>query len=107
MLNTELTLLSLHPSLTAPSGQDERVYDQTGLPAAYPHPARPCNPQAAVLDPQDRSIPSAALTAQMPKGTNPVLTQRTKKSPCQSAEKCVDGCGFRISHPTGFGIDIT
>ncbi|KAI4816758.1 hypothetical protein KUCAC02_009069 [Chaenocephalus aceratus] len=26
----------------------------------------PCHPQAAVLDPQDRSIPSAALAAQMP-----------------------------------------
>lgn len=50
VLNTDLTPLSL-PPLTAPSGQDERVYDQTGLPTAHPHPARPCNPQAAVLDP--------------------------------------------------------
>jgi len=59
---------ALPPSLTAPSGQDEWVYDQTGLPAADPHSARPCHPQAAVLDPQDRSIPSAALAAQMPEG---------------------------------------
>lgn len=55
-------------SLAAPFGQDERVYDQTGLPAARAHPARPRYPQAAVLDPQDRSIPSAAVAAQMPKG---------------------------------------
>lgn len=74
MLNTELTPLLRPPSLTAPSGQDERVYDQTGLSATHPHPARPCNPQAAVLDPQDCSIPSAALAAQMPKGNDTVIT---------------------------------
>ncbi len=74
-LDKKLTLLTLPPSPTAPSGQDERVYDQTGLSAAHPHPARPCNPQAAVLDPQDRSIPSAALTAQMPQGIDTVRTQ--------------------------------
>lgn len=75
LLNTDLTLLYPLPFHTAPSGQDERVYDQTGLPTAHPHPAWPCNPQAAVLDPQDCSIPSAALTAQMPKGNGPVMTQ--------------------------------
>lgn len=61
-------------SLTAPSGQDERVHDQTVLSAAHPHPARPRNPQTAVVDPQDGSLPSAALSSQMPKGNDPVLT---------------------------------
>lgn len=74
MLDTELNPLTL-PFSAAPSGQDERVYDQTGLSAAHPHPARPCNPQAAVLDPQDRSVPSAALAAQMPKGNDPVMSE--------------------------------
>lgn len=53
---------------SAPAGQDERVYDQTGLPAAHPHSAWPRGPQAAVLDPQDRPLPAAALAAQMPQG---------------------------------------
>lgn len=49
--------------LAAPSGQDERVHDQTGLSAAHPHPPRPRNPQAAVLDPQDCALPSSAVAA--------------------------------------------
>lgn len=87
---------AVSPSLTAPSGQDERVYDQTGLSAAHPHPARPCNPQAAVLDPQDRSLPSAALAAQMPKGNDPVMTPRTKKLPCPGTER--SGWGLESCH---------
>lgn len=82
-----LAFLNFCPSsLTAPSGQDERVYDQTVLSAAHPHPARPRNPQTAIVDPQDRSLPSAALTSQMPKGKDPVVTPRIKSISCQSAE---------------------
>lgn len=79
---------SLHvsPPLTAPSGQDERVYDQTILSAAHPHPAWPCSPQTAIVDPQDCSLPSATLAAQMPKGNNPVVTLCTKRISCQGAE---------------------
>lgn len=73
-------------SLTALSGQDERVYDQTALPAAHPHPARPRHPQTAVVDPQDRSLPSAALAPQMPKGNDPVGTLCLKSISCQSSE---------------------
>lgn len=49
--------------LTAPSGQDERVHDQAGLPAACPRPARPCHPQTTFLDPQDCPLSSSALVA--------------------------------------------
>lgn len=78
--------LSFHSSpLAAPSGQDEWVYDQTVLSAAHPHPARPCSPQTAIVDPQDRSLPSATLAAQMPKGNDPVVTHCTKRISCQDA----------------------
>lgn len=66
------------PPLTAPSGQDEWVYDQTVLSAAHPHPARPRNPQTAIVDSQDGSLPSAGLASQMPKG---------KWSSCDSVHK--------------------
>lgn len=77
-------------SLAAPSGQDERVYDQTVLSAAHPHPARPRNPQTAIVDPQDCSLPSAALAPQMPKGNDPVVTLCIKSISCQSAEISVE-----------------
>lgn len=78
------------PFSTAPSGQNERVYDQTVLSAAHPHPARPCSPQTAIVDPQDRSLPSATIAAQMPKGNDPVVTQCTKKISCKDAEISVE-----------------
>lgn len=77
-------------TLAAPSGQDEWVYDQTVLSAAHPHPARPCSPQTAIVDPQDRSLPSATLAAQMPKGNDPVVTHCTKRISCQDAEISVE-----------------
>lgn len=89
-------------SLTAPSGQDERVYDQTVLSAAHPHPARPRNPQTAIVDPQDLSLPSAALAPQMPKGNDPLGTPCIKSISRQSAEISVEV----INSATG-EIDIT
>lgn len=83
---TFLSLYSTPLFLAAPSGQNERVYDQTVLSATHPHPARPCSPQTAIVDPQDRSLPSATIAAQMPKGNDPVVTQCTKRVSCQDAE---------------------
>lgn len=78
------------------------MYDQTVLSAAHPHPARPRNPQTAIVDPQDRSLPSAALASQMPKGNDPVVTSCIKSISCQSAEISVEV----MSSATG-EIDIT
>lgn len=77
-------------SQTAPPWQDERLYDQTVVPAAHPHPARPRHPQTAVVDPQDGSLPSAALASQMPQGNHPVVTPWIKSIACQSAEISVE-----------------
>lgn len=70
-----------HVFLPAPSGQDEWVYDQTGLPAAHADSFWPCNPQAAILDPQDCPIPSAAVTAQMPEGNDGPDVNQSKTFP--------------------------
>lgn len=59
------------------------MHGQARLPAAHPHPARPRHPQAAVLDPQDRPLPSAALAAQMPEGN---VTDAQKGSPVSNGE---------------------
>lgn len=80
----------LLPIPTAPSGQDERVYDQTRLPVAHPHPARPRHPQTAVLDPQDCPLPSAALAAQMPQGNDPDMTPHTRSFLVRELKRSVD-----------------
>lgn len=66
------------------------MHDQTGMPAAHPHPARPCNPQTAAMDPQDCSLPSPALAAQMPEGNDPAVTPCSQKICCQGAEMHVE-----------------
>lgn len=45
------------------------MHGQAELPRLHHHPPRPYCSQAATMDPQDCSLPSACLAAQMPQGT--------------------------------------
>lgn len=57
------------------------MHGQAELPSLHHHPPRPYCSQAATMDPQDCSLPSACLAAQMPQGTKnskPVKCDRVK-----------------------------
>lgn len=47
------------------------MHGQAEQQAPDPHAPRSCCPQAAAVDPQDCSLPSARVTTQMPEGTEP------------------------------------
>lgn len=51
------------------------MHGQAELPSLHHHPPRPCCSQTATMDPQDRTIPSACLAAQMPQGTKIKATE--------------------------------
>lgn len=53
----------------APFRQDERVHGQAEQQAPDPDASRSCCSQAAAMDSQDHSLPSAHFTTQMPQGT--------------------------------------